>query len=125
MIRFKTRGDFKKTRKFLKNLDEKDWYSILNLYGEYGVAALASNTPVDTGKTSQSWSYTVEKRRDGYTIHWKNSNVQNGANIALLIQYGHGTRNGGYVQGLDYINPAIRPVFREMVGDIWEEVQNS
>lgn len=125
MIRFRTRGDLKKTKRFLRNLDKKDWRLLLERYAQEGVIALQSNTPKDTGETAHSWYYDIKKHRGGITISWKNSNVVNGVNIAIILQYGHGTRNGGYVEGIDYINPAIRPVFVDMVRDIWEEVQNA
>lgn len=91
-------------------------------YGKQGVAALASATPVDSGKTANSWSYKIENNRGSISISFFNSNIQNGVPIAIIIQYGHGTRNGGWVQGRDYINPAIQPIFDQMTKEIWREV---
>jgi hypothetical protein len=94
----------------------------LKKYGEDGVKALADATPKDSGKTAASWSYEVEKSKGSYTIAWTNSNINDGVPIAVILQYGHGTRNGGYVQGRDYINPAIRPIFDQIAEDAWREV---
>lgn len=91
-------------------------------YGEIGVRALQANTPKDTGETAGSWYYTIEKKRDVTTISWKNRNVQNGVPIAVILQYGHGTGTGGYVRGIDYINPAMKPVFQQIADDAWREV---
>lgn len=85
--------------------------------------ALSKATPVDTGKTASSWSYEIVVTREGYTIYWDNSNVNRGISIALLLQYGHGTRNGGFVEGRDYINPALRPIFDQMADEAWREVK--
>lgn len=87
-----------------------------------GVIALSRATPVDSGKTAESWSYTVKTTSKGVVVYWTNSNVINGFNVAIGLQYGHGTGTGGYVRGLDYINPAIRPVFESIANDIWQEV---
>ena len=125
MIEVRGTGDFKNIEKMLgkaaKGLDLK---GILDKYGKRGVAALASATPKDTGKTANSWSYEIVDNQDGsISIIWSNSNIVNGwANVAVLIQYGHATRSGGYVQGIDYINPAMRPIFDELAKDAWEEV---
>jgi hypothetical protein len=96
--------------------------AILGKYGRRGVKVLEEATPKDTGLTANSWSYDIEEYENGMRIVWKNSNVQNGQLIAILLQYGHATRNGGYVQGIDYINPAISAVFQEMADDAWKEV---
>lgn len=122
IIQFKQKGDFSKTESFLKKLRKLDLDSVLRKYGELGVQALASATPVETGKTAASWDYKIEKGKGVVTITWTNSNVSNGVPIALLIQYGHGTGTGGYVQGRDYIKPAIRPIFDELADALWEEV---
>lgn len=122
MIRVSVKGDWKKTMSFLQSAKKLSFDDILNKYGNEGVRALSEATPVDTGKTASSWSYEIEKTRGGATITWTNSNVVNHVNIALILQYGHGTRNGGYVVGRDYINPAIQPVFDKMVEDAWREV---
>jgi hypothetical protein len=117
-IRISQTGDFKKIEKFLKRVSNKDYLKILDKYGKIGVQALSSATPIDSGKTSSSWGYEIY----GNSIYWTNDNINKGVNIAVILQYGHGTRNGGYVQGRDYINPAIRPIFDSMVEDIWKEV---
>lgn len=122
MIRVRHKGDFSKTTRFLQRTLEGIRACDLEKYGREGVAALASATPVDTGKTANSWSYRIESRRGSATISFFNSNIQNGVPIALVIQFGHGTRNGGYVQGRDYINPAIQPVFDRMADELWREV---
>lgn len=125
MIRFEQKGDFKKTTSFLKSMKERRFLSKLDRYGKEGVVALSSATPVNTGKTAASWYYEIEKTENSYSIVWKNSNVNNGVLIAVLIQYGHGTGWGGYVQGRDYINPAMRPIFDNIAESAWREVENS
>jgi hypothetical protein len=122
MINFTETGNFNNTEAYLARLKQEDLSSVLNRYGEAGVNALSNATPVDSGLTAQSWYYTIESRRGYYSIRWHNSNVQSGLPIAVLIQYGHGTRNGGYVQGRDYIMPAIRPIFDQIAEEAWKEV---
>ena len=122
IIQFKQKGDFSKTESFLKKLRKLDLDSVLRKYGELGVQALASATPGETGKTAASWDYKIEKGKGVVTITWTNSNVNNGVPIALLIQYGHGTGTGGYVQGRDYIKPAILPIFDQLADALWKEV---
>lgn len=122
IIQFKQKGDFSKMESFLKKLRKLDLDSVLRKYGELGVQALASATPVETGKTAASWDYKIEKGKGVVTITWTNSNVNNGVPIALLIQYGHGTGTGGYVQGRDYIKPAILPIFDQLADALWKEV---
>lgn len=125
MISFIQKGDFKNLEKYLKqNSKLLKIKNILNKYGKLGVQALSSATPVDSGLTAASWSYEVIQNGETFTIKWKNSNVQNGANIAILLQYGHATGNGGYVSGIDYINPAMKPVFKEIEKSLWEEIKN-
>lgn len=119
MIRIDSRGDFSRTLKFLK---KNKRIKILDKYGVQGVKALSSATPVLSGKTAQSWSYEIVDNGKTATINFSNSNINKGVNIAIILQYGHGTRNGGYVQGRDYINPAIQPVFDKMVEEVWSEV---
>ena len=121
-IVFKHKGNLKKTTKFLERTLKGDYLKNLDKFGREGVAALAFATPVDTGKTAESWDYRIEKTTDGTKIVWTNSNVNKGVNIAIILQYGHGTGNGGYVQGRDYINPAIRPIFDRIADDAWKEV---
>lgn len=123
VIIFRQKGDWKKTRKFLKRCSDLDLDDVLNLYGQEGVDALAKATPKDTGKTAASWSYEVTKGRESIVITWKNSNIVDGVPIAVILQYGHGTRNGGYVEGVDYINPAMRPVFERIAAKAWGEVR--
>nr|DAR21712.1 MAG TPA: type I neck protein [Caudoviricetes sp.] len=123
VIIFRQKGDWKKTRKFLKRCSDLDLDDVLNLYGQEGVDALAKATPKDTGKTAASWSYEVTKGRESIVITWKNSNIVDGVPIAVILQYGHGTRNGGYVEGVDYINPAMRPVFERIAARAWGEVR--
>lgn len=122
MISFNHKGDLSITTRFLLNAKKKTPLDILNRYGQAGVNALASATPVDTGETAASWGYTVSDNGKYYKITWTNSNVNNGSLIAILLQYGHGTRNGGYVQGTDYINPAIKPIFDNIAEAAWQEV---
>jgi hypothetical protein len=107
---------------FLNGLKNRDFLKHLDFYGRKGVAALSAATPVDTGKTAASWNYEIHYFREGVSMVWTNSNVNKGENIAILIQYGHGTRNGGFVQGRDYINPALRPIFDEIADSAWKEV---
>lgn len=122
MIRVKARGNWNRTDRLLERALELVKFGELNRYGRMGVEALASATPVNTGETARSWSYTISRDPGVAKITWHNSNVNDGVNIAIILQYGHGTRNGGYVEGIDYINPAIRPVFDKIANDAWEEV---
>lgn len=121
-ISFKQKGDFKKTEKFLKKSFGKDYIGVLERYAKEGVSHLAANTPKDSGNTAGSWSYKIEQKDSSISIIWNNSNVQKGVNIAVILQYGHATRNGGYVSGRDYINPALRPIFDAMAEAAWKEV---
>lgn len=122
MIRFSHKGDFSKTQRFFERVKEVVRLGDLDKYGREGVAALASATPVDTGLTASSWYYEIEHQSDSATISFHNSNIQNGVPIAIILQYGHGTRNGGWVEGRDYINPAIQPIFDKIANDAWKEV---
>ena len=121
-IRFSHRGNFSKTDKFLNKLSTYDANRILDEYGRRGVEALSSATPVDSGNTAKSWSYEVDKSGNGYAIKFFNDSKNEGISIVILNQYGHATRNGGWVQGRDFINPAIRPVFDTMARDLWKEM---
>jgi hypothetical protein len=123
IIVFKQKGNFKKTRKFLKRCSNLQLNDLLDQYGKEGVEALARATPKDTGKTAASWSYAVHKSDGRITITWSNSNIVDGVPIAVILQYGHGTRNGGYVEGVDYINPAMRPIFERIAQRAWGEVR--
>lgn len=122
MVSVKQKGDFSKLTSYLTNLKKMDLESILRRYGDEGVAALAAATPVDTGLTAKSWSYKIEIENGSSKISFHNSNVQNGVPIAIILQYGHGTGTGGWVQGRDYINPAIRPIFDKIANDARREV---
>ena len=122
MISFRQKGDFSKLTNYLERLEGIFKLSDLDKYGREGVAALASATPVDTGKTAESWEYEIIRDSKSVQIVFKNTNIQNGVPIAIILQYGHGTRNGGWVEGLDYINPVIRPLFQKIADDAWEEV---
>lgn len=122
MIRCVVKGDFKKTTSFLNRIRKLDLESILKKYGDEGVKALSSATPVRTGRTAASWQYTIEKDKNSISIIWTNSNVKNGIAIAAILDLGHGTGNGGYVQGRHYIAPAIRPIFDQIAEAAWKEV---
>ena len=122
MITFRQKGDFSKLTRYLEKVKSVVKLSDLDKYGKEGVAALASATPVDTGLTASSWSYEIKQKNGSISISFKNSNIQNGVPIAIILQYGHGTRNGGWVQGRDYINPAIEPVLDILADDAWREV---
>lgn len=122
ILTYKTKGSFENTNKFFKKMSQKSIFKSLEQYGEEGVAALAAATPVDTGKTASSWSYEIRQTKSSTSITWKNSNIVDGVPIAIILQYGHGTATGGYVQGVDYINPALRPIFERIADTIWKEV---
>ena len=122
MISFRQKGDFSKLTRFLERAKNLVHLSDLDRYGREGVAALASATPVDTGKTAASWYYDIKINKESASITFNNSNIQNGVPIAIILQYGHGTRNGGWVEGRDYINPAIQPIFDKIAEEAWKEV---
>ena len=122
MISFKQKGDFKKFNSFLERIKEKIKISNLDYYGREGVNALQENTPVDTGLTASSWYYKIERKKDSVTISFNNSNINNSVPIAIILQYGHGTKNGGWVEGRDYINPSIQPIFDKLAKQAWKEV---
>ena len=122
MITFNLSGSDRKIRKALKDLSEKNPSGILEKYGRMGVEALKENTPTDTGKTAASWDYEVKKTGSGYQIEFHNTNVNKNVNIAVILQVGHGTGTGGYVRGIDYINPAMQPVFQKMATDLYTEL---
>lgn len=124
MIRLKASGDYSKATRYLERLRETAKIGILDKYGRKGVSALADATPKDTGLTAASWAYRIEQRKGGASLQFYNTNIQNGCPIAIILQYGHGTRNGGYVQGRDYINPAVQPIFDEMAEELWKEVRS-
>lgn len=122
VITFKHRGNFNNTERFLKRAKKKEYLKILNRYGAIGVSALAGATPTRTGKTASSWTFEVELGSSQSKITFLNTNENKGVNIAIILQYGHGTGTGGYVAGRDYINPAIQPVFDRIAEDVWKEV---
>lgn len=125
MITIRSQGKFEKSRRFFKRMSKFEISRKLDSYGRQGVAALASATPLDSGKTAESWGYEIIKEDGSCSIQWFNTNVNKGVNIAIILQYGHGTGTGGYVVGRDYINPAVRPIFDEMAETIWKEVTSS
>ncbi len=122
MITFKHKGDFSKLTGFLERTREALRIGCLDRYGREGVAALESVTPIDTGKTASSWYYTIERSPGSVTLSFNNRNIQNGYPIAILLQYGHGTGTGGWVEGRDYINPSIQPLFDRLAKSAWKEV---
>ena len=124
MITISNKGDFAKTISFLNASKNMNLNSILDKYGKEGVSLLSRNTPIDSGKTATSWAYKIETSKGKTSINWYNTNVVDGVNIAIILQYGHGTQNGGYVAGRDYINPALLPLFNRMTDEIWKEVTN-
>lgn len=125
MISFRQKGDFSKTSKFLRRMKETSLLGVLDKYGREGVAALASATPIDSGLTANSWRYEIKKDKGSVRLIFYNDNIQNGVPIAVILQYGYGTRNGGWVEGRDYINPAIQPIFDKIADSAWREVNKS
>ena len=122
MISFRHKGDFSKLTRFLERAKEVVHLGCLDKYGREGVAALASATPVDTGLTADSWYYKITNDGQSAKVTFYNSNIQNGVPIAIILQYGHGTRNGGWVHGRDYVNPAVQPIFDKLANEAWREV---
>jgi len=122
MISFSHSGSFKNLEKFLRDSSGGKVGRGLDALAERGVAALAANTPTESGQTSNSWGYEIERRRGRLTITWTNSHVVNGVPISIILQYGHATGTGGYVRGQDYINPAIKPIFDDIAEQVWKEV---
>ena len=122
MIRVKHKGNFNNTENWFDRMLRRDHLKILSQYGEKGVEALKAATPVDSGVTADSWSYEVEDNGKTSTITFKNSNESNGVNIVILLKYGHGTKNGGYVQANDFVTPALEPVFKDLANAAWREV---
>lgn len=122
MITIKSKGNFKKTDSLLAKILKRDYVTVLTKYGQLGVEALRGATPVDTGLTANSWSYEIVEDSSGVKIYWKNSNIVKGVPIAVILQYGHGTGTGGYVEGTDYINPALKSVFKKIADAAWKEV---
>ena len=124
MISIKQKGDFSRTIRYLGKVKDSIRLKDLDKYGREGVAALMSATPVDTGLTARSWYYEIKRDKDSVTISFLNSNIQNGVPIAIVLEYGHGTRNGGFVVGRHYIQPAIQPIFDKIANNAWREVTN-
>ena len=122
MISFRQKGDFSKLTSYLERVREAAKIGTLDRYGREGVAALKSATPVDSGKTADSWYYEITRTSSSLSIVFNNSNINDGVPIAIILQMGHGTGTGGWVQGRDYINPAIQPVFDKIANDAWKEV---
>lgn len=122
MISFRQRGDFSKLNRYLERVKEAANVGVLDKYGREGVAALASATPVESGLTASSWYYEIKRQNGVVSLEFYNSNVNKGVPIAIILQYGHGTGTGGWVQGRDYINPAIQPIFDKIAEDAWKEV---
>lgn len=122
MISFRQKGDYSKATRYFERLKQASKLSILDKYGREGVAALSSATPVESGLTANSWGYEIERSSGSAKITFTNSNINKGVNIAIILQYGHGTGTGGWVQGRDYINPAIQPIFDRIAEEAWEEV---
>lgn len=125
VITVKHHGSFQNTDKFLNKMKKQDIFKVLDQYGEAGVAALASVTPTDTGRTASAWEYAIEKKGNSYSIIWSNTNVITGVPVVIWLQYGHGTGTGGYVSGRDFINPAIQPIFDEIAASVWREVTSA
>lgn len=121
-ITFQQKGNFSKATRYMERIKEIIHFGLLDKYGRDGVAALSSATPVDSGNTANSWYYEIENKKGQVRINFLNSNINQGVPIAIILQYGHGTGTGGWVQGRDYINPAIQPVFDRILQDIWKEV---
>ena len=124
MISFKQKGDFRKFSRYLERVKEAARVGILDRYGSEGVKALSAATPVESGKTASSWYYEIKRSNGSVKLEFLNSNVNEGVPIAIILQYGHGTNNGGWVEGRDYINPAIRPIFDKIAENAWREVTN-
>lgn len=125
MIKVDVSGSFNNIERFLETMKRGDIFKMLDHYGQMGQEMLAQATPVDSSLTASSWTYEVPKKTGVYEIVWRNTNVESGIPVAILIQYGHATRNGGFVEGRDYINPAIQPLFDKIADDIWERVKRA
>ena len=124
-VKFEVSGGFTKTERFLNRMKRREYLNVLDEFGRDGVQALRNATPVDSGATAEAWDYEIKRTRNYTEIVWTNSNINDGVPIAVILQYGHGTGTGGYVQGRDYINPAIRPVFDKIAEKAWKVVTSS
>lgn len=125
MVSVRVSGSFHNINAFLTKMRKGDIYQQLDQLAQEGVSALASVTPVDSGLAASSWGYEITRSRGTHTITWTNSNIENGFPVAIMLQYGHGTGTGGYVQGYDYINPAMRPVFDKIAENVWKVVTSA
>ena len=125
MFTISSKGSFKNTEKFLQSMSKGDMFRSLDKYGQEGVAALSAATPVESGATAAAWSYEVTKGRGQYSISWTNGHIVGGVPVVILLQYGHGTGTGGYVQGRDFINPALKPIFDRIASDVWKAVTSA
>lgn len=125
MISFESKGDFRNTDRFLKKMSSLDVSSALRTLGQRGVQALASATPVNSGLVASSWGFETKRSSQSMAIVWTNSDIENGFPVAIMLQYGHATGNGGYVRGIDYINPAIQPIFDEIAEELWKVVTSA
>lgn len=125
MISVVSKGSFKNLEAFLGKVSKLNILKILESSAEEGVKALASATPIDSGLAEHSWGYVISGSGGGYTITWTNSDVENGFPVAIMLQYGYGTGTGGYVQGRDYINPAIKPIFDQIADKVWKAVSSA
>lgn len=124
-VNFEVSGGFTKTERFLNRMKRREYLNVLDEFGRDGVQALRNATPVDSGATAEAWNYEIKRTRDCTEIIWTNSNINDGVPIAVILQYGHGTGTGGYVQGRDYINPAIRPIFDKIAEKAWKVVTSA
>jgi hypothetical protein len=122
---FSSGGSTKKTQAFLEAMVRQNIFESLSAFGQQGVDALASVTPIETGLTASSWGYEIIENEGGIRINWTNDHIEDGVNIAVLIQYGHGTGTGGYISGIDYINPSMQPVFDQVIMDLWRRVSSA
>ena len=125
MITFESAGSFSNIERFLQKMSKESMFAELDKYGKDGVAALASATPVESGLTASAWYYEIKKTKGSYSIKWLNRNVVGDKPVAILLQYGHGTGNGGYIQGRDYINPALKPIFDQIADNVWKAVTSA
>lgn len=124
-VKFEVSGGFTKTERFLNRMKRREYLNVLDEFGREGVQALRNATPIDSGATAEAWDYEIKRTRDYTEIVWTNSNINDGVPIAVILQYGHGTGTGGYVQGRDYINPAIRPIFDKIAEKAWKVVTSA
>jgi len=122
LIKIKHKGNFNNTERFFNRVLKRGYLNILEKYGKAGVDALRNATPSESGKTADSWNFGIEEGNGTVTLYWTNSNENQGVNIAILLIYGHGLQNGSYVQGVDFVNPAMRPIFEKIADESWKEV---